>query len=69
MKGDAWAVKRYMCPRCSRKGLYVKYQHTGGCKMGCMYKKCDSNTGTRITWGEVHKANPELITSEVKYKP
>ena len=72
MKGDGWAVKRYLCPRCNKKGLYIKYHqaYDGMCKMGCMYKKCPSNESMApsITWDEVYKSNPELINEPVKYK-
>lgn len=68
-KGDGWAVKRYICPRCNRKGLYIKYVHIDvGCKMGCMYKNCNSNRGKKIEWDEVYKVNPQLIKEPAKYK-
>lgn len=68
MKGDGWAVKRYICPRCYRKGLYCRsfdYETT----WKCMYKNCESKTGARITREEVNAINPELINQQPKYKP
>jgi hypothetical protein len=70
-KGDGWAVKRYVCPRCNRKGLYKRYYMVIGhpSKMGCMYKNCESQKGTMITWEEVLSVNPELKTESVRWKP
>jgi transposase-like protein len=39
-KGDGWAVKRYKCPHCNKKGLYLNPVPQGSGKvMLCMYCK------------------------------
>lgn len=65
-KGDGWAVKRYVCPVCKRKGLY-KFTGTGD--FPCMYMNCESKTTKDIINSEVYKCNPEAVKEGFKYKP
>lgn len=72
MKSQAWAVKRYVCPVCKRKGVYVHNFSLSGLTWYCMYGKRhqDAKRGYRgtIHHADVVKANPILLTEQVQYK-
>lgn len=69
MKGSGWAVKRYFCPVCDRKGLYYSQGHTENYFI-CMYLNCKSNTEhITIDQRDVQAANPELLTQKPQFKP
>ncbi len=64
-KGDGWAVKRYICPVCKRKGLYKhRISH-----FVCMYQNCESKTTKDIINAEVYECNPEAAKEGFRYKP
>lgn len=62
MKGDGWAVKRYVCPCCKRKGLYWKY----GFDWMCMYAKCGYRTSDT---NKVIEDNQEILKEGIQSKP
>ncbi|MFM2393087.1 MAG: hypothetical protein RLZZ546_1069 [Bacteroidota bacterium] len=64
-KGDGWAVKRYVCPICKRRGLYLF--RTGD--FHCMYKNCESKSTKDIINSEVYEYNPLAAKEGFKYKP
>lgn len=70
MKGDGWAVKRYVCPCCKRKGLYYDQNDYGGIPWTCMYKNCESkNDSNLINRINVIEYNPILNTEKPQWKP
>lgn len=78
MKGDGWAVKRYVCPVCKRKGLYVHHSRPTflgtiyGNGFWCMYtkewRKNRCNYDFNVTKEDVIKANPELKYIKPQWK-
>jgi hypothetical protein len=63
-KGDGWAVKRYICPVCKRKGLYL-------IRIGdfrCMYMNCESKSNKDLNINEIYEYNPEAYKNGFKWK-
>mgnify|MGYP006921370048 CR=1 FL=1 len=53
-------VKRYVCPDCKRKGLYIKWYKDRGIGstkyFTCMYKNCPSQTNGETLKRSNHEA-------------
>lgn len=59
-KGDGWAVQRYVCPNCKRKGLMYESNN----KWLCMYRCSVPFPKTE----DVKTVNPILLTEEPHWK-
>lgn len=69
-KGDGWAVKRYMCPVCWRKGLYLNETYGSfSSSFRCMYLNCESHSIKTFSYRDILAANPELNFEKAKWKP